>query len=186
MMNNMLRMLRTRHLVVGLCIALTGCSVSESPEQARSYSLSGLADLDPSTRSWVDSVLSPVAEESRSMDRLLNGDLHLFGSPGGSPRFLVDVQGTPFGEEREIYLIVLDRSLSNGRSAPFSTGVLYDEFNYEPLSVEDVDGDDVVDFIYCTWPDSANGGRENVVGYLDSWHTIDAESQRQCGPRAIP
>lgn len=172
-------------LVGGVWAIIAACSGTNAVDE--SLSIGGLAGVPDDARAWVESTVRPLASESEGIGRLLNGQLYDLGGSATSPRYIFYAMGTPYGENNQIFLIVLDRSLPGDRSSPYDTGVLYDEYNFRSLERRDLDEDGLVDFAYCTWSDDPGGPMTTAVGHgPDGWYSLDLDLSAECGPQDSP
>lgn len=150
------------------------------------HGVAGLAGLPAGVHSWINGLLNDLGVESRARGRFLSGSLVLLAPEAKDRRFLLVGLDTPYGNDDEVVFILFDRALPGARSESLPIGLVYDEYNFGPVSVVDVDADGLLDIVYCTWPSPNPEARIDIVGYDGGWYEIEAVVELDCGLQGSP
>ena len=146
------------------------------------------ADFEPTDeeRALIFRFVDDLKRERGHESPVFDGVIYQLSGTDHSPRYLLVLSDDP---SRELLLHVLQPSESDPISPVFPTGVIYNEFNFEPLAVADFDGDGLGDFAYCSWSDEVAEADRTVVGFSSqSWYRIAEfeSSPPECGPGSSP
>lgn len=176
-----------------MAILLTGCTPSsedategDTQQELPPHAVVGTADLSEGVQEWADSLLSEIGHESAKRNRRLNGEIFPMTEDRNRKRALLMGLGTPYGEEDEIVLVLFDDSLNQQTSEPWSTKIVYDEYNFEELATLDADEDGQLDFAYCSWTDEDPQGEVTILGHTTSWYEVESDDGLNCGPQGSP
>lgn len=181
-------------MVLALALALLGaCDTERAQTDSRGqqelppHAVVGLTKLPQETADWADSLLDRISVDSDRQGRVLSGELLSLAGPGAAKRLLFVGSNTPFGKRDEVVLVLFAEDLPGSMSEPWSTGIDYDEYNFEPVGAVDADEDGMLDFAYCTWPGDTVQGKVDIVGFKNGWYEIDPSvTDVECGAQASP
>lgn len=167
-----------------LLIALSlvpGCGAQDSTDQGPAYHVGGLPDLEEDAAAWADSLVRDLALRLGTDVTALDGQLYRFGGTRASPRLLLEAEH-PEGENGAgVVLFVLSKDLPENLTSPYETGVVYDERNFEPLSVRDLDDDGLPDFTYCVFAKDGTSRETSVANVGGQWRVLDVDAPASCG-----
>jgi len=167
-----------------LLIALSvvpGCGAQDTTDRGPTYHVGGLPDLEEGAAVWADSVVRELALRLGTDVTALDGQLYRFGGTRASPRLLLEAEQVEGGNSAGVVLFVLSKDLPDNITSSYETGVVYDERNFEPLSVRDLDDDGLPDFTYCVFAEDGTSRETSVANVGGQWRVLDVDDPASCG-----